>query len=263
LVSFHNHSHLSIPVRRQDEHNQSGISVRGSAFEVRGNYPGDMSLTDLSAYSTLEMSRYRSKEPYSDHYCLEILRRAVVQHDDNAWAVLQQQFSESAHAWIGRHPYRELALRYEMEQNYIDDAFRRFWQAVSDQRLVFSTLGGALNYLHLCLNCAIMDTLRLYSRPKEEHIPDNGHPDAPQIEDHYHEDELWEVIQNLLAGTKERRVAYLLFHCNLKPREIVRHCPGEFRSEAEIYSLKRNITERIFRNLSQIRWKLSVSTEIA
>jgi len=148
-----------------------------------------------------------------------------------------------------------------MEQSYIDDAFRRFWQAVSDQQLVFSTLGGVLNYLHLCLNCAIMDTLRLYSRPKEEYISDNGHPDEPQIEDHYNEDELWEVIRSLLAGAKERRVAYLLFHCNLKPREIVRRCPGEFRGEAEIYSLKRNITERIFHNMSQIRWKLSGSTE--
>lgn len=221
-----------------------------------------MSLTDLSAYSTLEMSKYRRKEPYSDLYCLEILRRAVVQHDDKAWTVLQQQFSESAHAWIGRHPYRELALRYEMEQNYIDDAFRRFWQAVSDQRLVFSTLGGALNYLHLCLNCAIMDTLRLYSRPKEGRIPDSGHPDEPQVEDRYYEDELWEVIKGLLVGTKERRVAYLLFHCNLKPREIVHHCPGEFRGEIEIYNLKRNIMEKIFRNMSQLRWKLSGSTEI-
>jgi len=41
----------------------------------------------------------------------------------------------------------------------------------------------------------------------------------------------------------------------------VRRCPGEFRGEAEIYSLKRNITERIFHNMSQIRWKLSGSTE--
>jgi hypothetical protein len=108
-----------------------------------------------------------------------------------------------------------------------------------------------------------MDTLRLYSRPKEECIPDSGHPDEPPIEDHYNENELWEAIKGLLAGTKEKRVAYLLFHCNLKPREIVRHCPGEFRGEAEIYSLKRNIMERLLRNLSQIRWKLSDSIEIA
>jgi hypothetical protein len=51
-------------------------------------------------------------------------------------------------------------------------------------------------------------------------------------------------------------VAYLLFHCNLKPREIVRRCPDEFKDEEEIYRLKRNIMERILRNRSKIRWQL-------
>jgi hypothetical protein len=217
---------------------------------------GEMSLLELSECCANEMRKYRRKEPCNDLYCLEIFRRAVVQHDNEAWAVLQQQLSESVRLWIGRHPYREAALRHEREQNYVDDAFRRFWQAVSDQQLMFSTLAGALSYLHLCLNCAIMDTLRLYSRPREERIPDYGHPDEPLVEDHYYEDELWEIIQSLLPGVKERRVAYLLFHCNMKPREIVRRLPGEFRNEEEIYRLKRNIMERILRNIGKIRWKL-------
>src|SRR5581483_263064 len=175
----------------------------------------EMSLAELTRCCAQEMSKYRRKEISSDQYCLEILRRAVVLRDDQAWAVLQQQFNENIRLWLARHPYRETALRYEVDQSYIDDAFRRFWQAIKDQHLIFATLASALSYLHLCLNCAIMDTLRAYSRPKEEPIPEymQGNFEGPGIEDRYHEEELWEVIESLLPGEKEKRLAYLLFYC--------------------------------------------------
>jgi hypothetical protein len=212
--------------------------------------PKEMSLRELSILSTIELARYRRKEPSDDKYCLEIFRRAVVERNHDAWAVLQQQFNENVRLWIGRHPHKESALRHEDEQSYIDDTFARFWRAVSEQKLTFSTLAAALNYLHLCLNCAIMDMLRAYSKSREEPIPDYGHPDD------YLENELWEIVQGILPGEKERRVAYLHFHCNLKPREIIRYCPDEFSGEDEIYRLKRNIMERIMRNADKIRWKL-------
>ena len=223
------------------------------------NLPGNMSLTNLAERCTCEMSKYRRKEASDDQYCLEIFRRAVILRDGEAWAVLQRQFGENVRIWFNRHPNREAALRHDGEQSYIDDAFRRFWQAVSEQRLMFHTLAGALSYLHLCLNCAIMDALRAYSRPKEEPLPDYGQSDTeePTVEDNYQEGELWEIIEALLPGEKERRVAFLHFHCNLKPREIIRYCPGEFSNEDEIYRLKRNIMERILRNADKIRWRLN------
>jgi hypothetical protein len=39
--------------------------------------------------------------------------------------------------------------------------------------------------------------------------------------------------------------------------EIIRYFPDEFRSEEEIYRLKRNIMERLMRNIDKIRWRLS------
>lgn len=217
---------------------------------------GQMTLATLSEYSALEISKYRRNEPSDDRYCLEILRRAAVLRSNEAWTVLLQLFSENVRLWLARHSHREAALRHEIEQNYVDDAFRRFWQAVTDQKLSFNSLGGALCYLRLCLHCAVMDTLRTYVRSNVESIPDHGHSDELQVEDRYHENELWETIRNVLPSERERRVAYLHFHCNLKPREIVRYCPGEFRSEEEIYRLKRNIMGRIMRNADKIRWRL-------
>jgi hypothetical protein len=122
--------------------------------------------------------------------------------------------------------------------------------------LTFTSLASALHYLKLCLHCAIMDTLRLYAHAHPETLPEQGDPDEPQTEDHYNDSELWDTIRNLLTNERERRVAYLHFHCNLKPREIMHYCPGEFVNEREIYQLKRNIMERIMRNSDKIRWRL-------
>lgn len=218
--------------------------------------PGEMSLATLAEYSSRELSKYRRKESSNDKYCLEIFRRAVLLGNEEAWSVLRQQLGESVRQWLGRHPYREAALRHDAERSYVDDTFSRFWKAMSENKPQFATLAGALSYLHTCLNSAVMDTLRSYSRPKEEPMPDYGHPDEPLVEDRYHEDELWEAVKGILPGERERKVAYYLFHCNLKPRQIVAYRPDEFQSEEEIYRLKRNIMERIMRNVDKLKWKL-------
>lgn len=223
---------------------------------------GEMSLKALIECGTREIRKYHRREPSNDGYCLEILRRAVVLNDHEAWAALQTLLNESVRLWFARHPHHEIALRYEpVERNYIDDTFRRFWQAISDKNWTFSTVAGAMSYLHLCLNAAVMDILRAYARPREERIPDAGSPGEPLVEDSYDEGELWEAVKSLLPDKRERRLAFLLFHCNLKPREIVRYCPGEFRDETEIYRLKRNILDRILRNREKIRWRLDDSSE--
>ena len=79
----------------------------------------------------------------------------------------------------------------------------------------------------------------------------------PWAEDGSESQELWEVIRRLLPNQREQRLAYLLFHCGLKPREIVRFCPQEFSSVEDIYRLRCNIVERLVRHADSIRWQLS------
>ena len=47
--------------------------------------PKEISLRELSILSTIELARYRRKEPSNDKYCLEIFRRAVVERNHDAW----------------------------------------------------------------------------------------------------------------------------------------------------------------------------------
>ena len=216
-----------------------------------------MSLFALEEHSMREIDNYRRGSVYNDRYCLEILRRATLHGDQHAWECLQRCFNGILRGWMHRHPSRDAAYHFDSDENYIAQAFERFWLASAcNEKLEFSTLAAALRYLHACLNGAILDTLRAYSRPKEVPLPEPGEAGEPLVEEYDEGGEVWEAIHSLLPDEREQRVAYLLYHCGLKPREIVRFCPQEFSGVQEVYRLRRNIVERLLRNAASIRWRL-------
>src|SRR5437667_4267091 len=134
-----------------------------------------MSNPVLADHCMSEIDGYRRGEPSDGRHCLELFRRATAQSDPLAWEALQQCFSETMLRWLHAHPMRETACRLDSEENYIAQAFTRFWQATSSNRRVeFETLAGALRYLRASLNGAIVDMLRAYSRPKEIPLPESG-----------------------------------------------------------------------------------------
>jgi len=204
-----------------------------------------MSVSALSERCMSEISHYRRGEVNDHRHCLELLRRATVQRDEYAWECLQQQLREIVLSWMRQHPNKEAACCLDSEENYVTQAFERFWHAtLQHQNLEFASFATALLYLRAGLNCVILDTLRTHSRLREMALPEPGFPGEPVVEDSMDSGEVWEILQKILSDVRERRLAYLLFHCGLKPREIVRFCPREFTDVHEIYRLRRNIMER-------------------
>jgi len=218
----------------------------------------EMSLPELAAQCLRELGNYRRGEPCTDTYGLELLHRAIIQSDQEAWSWVQHCFGGMVRGWLRHHPQREAAGRLESEENYVAQAFERFWQATTfNQRVEFSTLAAALQYLRASLNGVILDILRAYARPGEVSLLGPGEPGEPLVEDNIENGEVWESLHMLLTNPREQRVAYLLFHCGLGPREILRFCPQEWSDVQEIYRLRRNIMERFLRNADHLRWRLS------
>jgi hypothetical protein len=212
----------------------------------------------LAEQCLLQLYAYRRGEPCDESYGLELFRRATVEGDAEAWACVQRCFSDTVLAWLRRHPSRATACCLESEANYVALAFERFWQAITlSQQVAFRTLAAALRYLRASLHGAILDTLRANSRLKEVALPEPGEPGEPFLEEQAEASELWDVLQGMLPSRRERQLAYLLYHCGLKPRQIVRFCPQEWHDVQEIYHLRRSILERLMRNADQLRWRLS------
>jgi hypothetical protein len=220
--------------------------------------PDQMTLTTLEKRCQQEMINYRKGQVYDDRYCLEIFYRALKKQDDQASELLVRSLRGMAIGWLRSHPRYDSAMRYESEDNYVIEAFARLWNARRDKSTNFETLGAALFYLKRSLLTAVQDTLRFYEKQMAQLAePGTGSPDEPVAQEEDDGRELWEVIQSFLPTEREKELAYLLYHCNLKPREIMQHRPGLFSNVSEIYRLRRNIIDRIERNADQIRWRLS------
>ena len=129
-------------------------------------------------------------------------------------------------------------------------------RTVRSKSLEFNTLAGALRFLHTCLNSDIIDTLRAQLRPEEMPWPESGFPEEPVAEDPDNANERWEAIKSVLPNRREQKLAYLLYYCGLKPRQIVQFFPGEFSNVQEIFRMTRNILDRLKRNKDRLRWLL-------
>src|SRR6266699_3950163 len=183
-----------------------------------------------------ELGNYRRREPCDERYGLELLRRATLEGDPQAWECVQHCFSGIVRGWLHRHPSRETALRLESEENYVTLTFERFWQATTlNQKIEFRTLAAALQYVRASLYGAILDTIRAYTRPKEVSLPEPGGSGEPYGVDQADSSEVWETLQSMLSDWREQRLVYLLYHCGLKPKEIVHFCPQDWSDVQEIY----------------------------
>ncbi len=205
-----------------------------------------------------ELKQRHSNEATHDLYCVELLRRAVIGQTDQAWSLLQQCFSETIRAWIHSHPNRDVALLYDLEENLVAQTFTRFWYAMHEQHVEFTKLSAALCYFRATLNGIMIDTMRSHLRMqlREISLPEPGCSTEPMAEELIDEQNLWKCIESLLVAKRERRLAYLLYFCGLKPREIIIHCAQEFDDIKEIYRLNRNIVERLRRNKQRLRHAL-------
>jgi hypothetical protein len=224
--------------------------------------PGVISTSELADHCMSDINNYRNGMLSNDQYCLELFHRALMHRDSLAWEVLQQRYSKMVLHWMRVHPLRDIACRHDSEENYVAQAFARFWQAtVNNYAIEFRSLASVLKYLRASLNGAILDTIRAYSRLQEMPLPEPGEPGELLAEEQEDDSEMWQIIQSLISDERQQRVAYLLFHCHLKPREIVKFLPEEFRDVQEIYSLRRTIFERLIRNADYIRWRLDNQPE--
>lgn len=181
-----------------------------------------------------------------DTYCVELLRRATLRNDQDAWEAVQQCLSETVRGWLDSHPYKETVCRIGREEHYATQAFERFFQATVRQQIVFSTLADALLSLRTYLNSVLLDALRASSRSGETMLAMRSEAEQPAVSSSK-QSEVWEMLKNMFPDEREQRLVFLLFHCGLKPKDIVHMYPQEFQDVEEISCLRRRLMQRLLR----------------
>ena len=158
---------------------------------------------------------------------LEVLRRASTQGDLQAWATFQQGLEETVLIWLHEHPGSLAACRLHSERHFVALAFEQFWHFVVQEQVTG----------------AILDALRVSSGPR------GVSSSRPDVEEHLDRNEVWDRLQAFLSSERERRLAYLLYHCGLDPAENVRDSPQEWSDVHEVARLRRSIFVRLMKGL--------------
>jgi hypothetical protein len=169
---------------------------------------------------------------------IERLHRAYAYSDQVAWAAFQQGLEETVLTWFHEHPGSQAACRVQSERRFVAQAFERLRQAVFKRQVTFETLSEVLVYLRVSLNGVILETLRVSKRTgavSSSRLDEEDRPDGSEV---------WDRLQALLSNERDRRLAYLLYHCGLKPSEIVGYCPQEWNDTQEVIRLQHAILER-------------------
>jgi DNA-directed RNA polymerase specialized sigma24 family protein len=194
------------------------------------------------------MSIHQTEGTLQDGYTL--FRRAIVEHDEDAWAEIVVRYRRLLIGWAGQCSAR---VRIAEEGDDIaDQAFARAWRALSSaQFATFPNLAALLAYLRTCVAAVVIDLNRsqsVYERAQQCVVLDAvATPEEIIIEQWLHE-ELWRCVESVVATPQERTVLTESFVYDLPPRAIYARHPALFTDVAEVYNVKRNLLGRLQRN---------------
>jgi DNA-directed RNA polymerase specialized sigma24 family protein len=179
----------------------------------------------------------------------ELFRRAIVDGDEIAWAEGMTRYRGLLVAWAKR--CAASAAIGEPSDDIADRAFSRAWAALSPARFEqFPNLASVLAYLRACVTTAVIDCARS-QRSAERlaqaiEVDDVATPEqlAMALVDRQ---ELWKIVNGTIQNEQDRVILIESFVYGQPPRAILMRYPQLFADVGEVYSIKRNLFERLKR----------------
>ena len=180
----------------------------------------------------------------------ELFRRAIVERDDEAWAAIYAHYRQLLISWARHASARAPGVgQYE---DIADRALARAWSALTaDQFEQFPSLAALLAYLRACVGAAAIDAARA-AATRERAYQRLELPSVTTPEDlvvgALSRNELWGLLNRLVASEHERIILIESFVLGLPPRAILERHQERFADVPAIYSAKRNLLNRLERS---------------
>lgn len=177
-------------------------------------------------------------------YCLELLRRALVDGLSDALTHVYRIYERQVLRWVYSH--NRFGETKESAEYFAHQALSSFYFALRGERFKrFPSLQHMLAYLKTCVHSAIAQYLR--DQQSRRTVP-LTQVQAPWLEsqlDDTHTAELWAYICRLLPDPQAQRLARCTFLLDMKPRHIVASFPQDWSSEREVslelYQIRRTL----------------------
>jgi hypothetical protein len=218
-----------------------------------------LSVPELVRACQAEAECFYTTARRDDRYTLELFRRAIGEHDDEAWAALLTLYGALVRSWVRSASH---GAADEDVDSLAVEAFERLWLAITPERLPsFPTGAAMLKYLQMCAFSAVAAQAR--ARQARCATSLDACPPPPEwvtvdseraALDRTSGRDLWATIAAVLRDDAERRVAYHSFVLDLRPREIQELDSQRFPTTADVYRHKRNALKRLRRHPAIRRW---------
>jgi DNA-directed RNA polymerase specialized sigma24 family protein len=189
----------------------------------------------------------------SDSY--ELFRRAILDRDEEAWALIYSRYRSLLIAWAARSTVR--AHQYAECADIADQALARAWAALTPDRFAaFPSLAKLLSYLHACVETTAIDSAR--AQVSRERLAQRLGAEAPATPEQTilaDQDRvaLWRTISALAATPAERVVLVESFVYGRPPREICARHPQIFGTARKVSNVKHKLCVRLQRNNELLR----------
>jgi hypothetical protein len=199
---------------------------------------------DLARLCAEETSKYFRKVANDTRYCMELLRRALVDFQEEALNAVRLIYEPQLHQWIYRHPQFEKTR--EDVDFFSSGAFSKFYFALRGPKFLdFPSLAHVLQYMKSCVHTAIASYVR--DQSLDDLLPESFDiAQSSPLNEEVEADRLWQTISSLLPDEVSRLLARCVFVWDMKPREIVAHFP-------ELALDEHQISTRIYRIRQMLR----------
>jgi DNA-directed RNA polymerase specialized sigma24 family protein len=186
----------------------------------------------------------------SDHEGYELFRRAIVEHDDEAWSAIHRHFRPLLVAWARQASLR--APTTDHHEDIADRALARAWSALGPEDFPqFPSLAALLAYLRACVGAGALDAARAEATRERAYqkldLPTVATPEELVL-GALNRDEFWLLVNRLISSEHERIILIESFVLGLPPRTILERHTDRFADVPEIYGAKRNLLNRLERS---------------
>lgn len=213
-----------------------------------------LTLTGLRHRCAVESDRFFNRLEHDPRFCFELFRRAINDHDQQAWEFIYEQYRPLVSGWVERHSL--FSATEEETQYFVNRAFEKMWAAITPAKFEkFPNLKSVLSYLQMCVHSALVDNVRSRERAAlidQDELSRTPAARVPNVEQQVgrrvEREELWGWINDRLKNDKERRVVFGTFALAMKPRELYTQFPDSFEDVNEVYRVKENVMARLRRD---------------
>ncbi len=209
-----------------------------------------LSIDDLAQLCASETAKFNRRQPSDAQFCFELLRRALAEGVAEAFTRIYQIYERQVRIWV--HSHTRFAQTGESDEYFVSAAWSTFYFALRGHKFAgFLSLPQVLAYLKLCVHTAIM--LYLRDQQPAATLALDEHPGIAVAErpEPFDMTQLTERIAQLLPNPQDRLLAHCVFAEDLKPRQIIKAYPRQWKSERDVTVALFRI-RRILRNDVQL-----------